>query len=606
MLDPIPSEARKQMTEESRRQWIQEHLSRGEAHDVVGGIFEWLIARSKEDQILQRPLWWEPFAPSQPSLIAGAEGVATLLNILAFQRTDPALGLKIDSADNLREIRNMGHMLLSRMEDVFLRAEASEPPSSMLAELRARRERGEAMDEERMNAFILEERQRRENRSSFPGEPYLLDAILDSGHESPWRQNQILFQVSYTDTAATYLRALAQLLAWDEFGLAVGDHLHDEHAGRLDEHLSLVFQWLERSARPVEGGGVGWGWAGILETPKGERIEEVGLVRDLDADHCVPQTYFSAQVVGSLARLYRVLTHERSAVLPPVTVTPEEVGRLLADGITGLCRMNRAGAGWIDVPPFSPSLSGREGETVISPPNFEPGVPQLVPTAYATQALLDVPLLCNGSLRLEPDQVELIKNAVNLLMSELKALRPKGIAELPQSVFLCRTVHGRHLSVPDDCALYAVFGAVASYVRFSQPDLENPLVDNQDYPAAIPLSDEQMQLFQGLARYVLRENRFTLVDRRGFPALGNLARNGVGLFPAIRASCRAVEALTRFGMRQMVPGINEILSTELGRARAAIIDSLVNHYGELERRGIRVAWGLIEADQERLKQDGEL
>jgi hypothetical protein len=608
MLDPIGTEARKQMSEESRRQWIQEHLSRGEAHDVVGGIFQWLIARAKEDQILRRPLWWEPFAPSDRSLLAGAEGVSTLLSILAIERNDPEMNLRIDSADNIREIRNMGHTLLSEMHDVFLRAVASEPSPSMLAELRARRAHGAPTDDESLDALIREGRRQRENRSFFPGLPYLLDSVIDSGYQSPWRQDQILFQVSYTDTAATYLKALAHLLAWDEFGLPTRDRQSTDSSVRLDdhldEHLSIVMDWLERSAKPVAGGGRGWGWAGSIDVGNGTRLDEVGLVRDLDADHCVPQTYFTAQVLGALARLYHVLTRERSALLPPVSVGTDRVGTLLRDAILGLCNMNRVGAGWFDVMPFSPSMSGEQGETVIVPPNFEAGVPQLLPTAYAVQALLDVPLLCNGSLRLEAAQVDMLKGAVNLLMAEVKALRPKGIAEIPHSIFLCRTVHGRLLSVPDDCALYAVFGAVASYVRFSQPDLENPLVENTDYPEAGALSDEQMQLFQGLARYILRENRSSLVDRRGFPAVGKLGENGVDLFPAIRASCRAVEALTRFGIRQMVPGINEILEATLSRARASIIHALVDHYGDLERRGIRVAWGLIEADSEQLKPDG--
>ena len=596
----VNGEAARQMTEEGRKQWLSGHVSKGKAFESLEQAYEWLIARRKEDHILGRPEWTEPFYPKRSNgLITRAEGIRLLLMILRMSRDQPSLGLNVIEEEAKNELRWDVSQLVQELDERFemrrhfrdAHGRQDKPPK----DLPLSPTQGGTQDPEQQFSEYYRSRVRElTTRSCFPGGPYLSD--------------ELELKVNYTDTVATVLKCLVEAVAWNE--IRVERELHH----RVERAIQRCWAWLRDNHREVEGGGIGWGWAGFVNndptsTISRQREEEVATVLSLDADRCMVQTYFNFQGITSLLLLHRLLQAQRVSEdgrvaphLVGVRLDGEEVAGYVERAVNGLLTSNRSadGTGWHDVTPYPSSIGKLDMDGLIEPEGHDPRLPSLLHTAYACCALAEVPITSAGGLSLPESARTQLASGVRYILNELSRhqsfvfLRNQNL----HKHVLSRTIGGNTVELDDECGIYVIFRSIALYSHLSDP--AHGLCDEGEY---YRLTDEDTKPYYALARYILEEVRDRMYDKRGFPAIGALGRNDVDRFPAIRATARAVAGFEYFGLKQMVPGISRIVDDHLQKAKEEIILELVARYGDLEKGGIRVAWGLIELDGLRIAAD---
>jgi len=586
-------ERQRQMTEEGRKQWLSAHTSRGKAYESLGQAFRWLLARRKEARILNRDPWVEPFAADRSGVVTAAEALSLLLRIILLDRDQPELHLNIPENDIKHEMRGDIRDLLLRLDRLHARHEYF-LKNGNVSGFEGDAEEARVAVDDRSQSFGLrrelddfEDHYRRRLQdmiepSYFPGSPYL--------------EGEVLSRVNYTDTVASLLNLLIDVVRWNEFESGDNDVLE-----LIESSLRHCWDYLRRNARPCEPAGVGWGWAGFTRSDNltGQRREELISVYELDADRCVPQTYYTARVISALARLYWLLIEDNPA--RPVFkvqirgIEAEDVERLLKQGLEGLVHTNRIGDGWIDFDPYHTCVGAGSETPRVQPAGYSADAPEpsLLHTAYAVCALAEPAVLTHGRLSLTDTQKEALQKGILVLLGALDKPARTFLRQLPYKHVLSRTTAGKELAIEDECGVYVLLQAVALYNRLC--DWENPVPGFDD---VYQLSDDDTKPYYQLAKFILEEVRDPMHDRRGFPAFGERGRNEIDKFPAIRATRAAIEAFGFFGLKQMVPGIDEILDRHLAAAREEIILELVKKYGDLEARGIRVAWGLIESDGE--------
>ena len=439
--------------------------------------------------------------------------------------------------------------------------------------------------DERLQQFDEEYRHRVENmleHSCFPASPYL--------------EGEVLLRANFTGTAASLMKMLVEVVRWNEYESGEKDVLV-----LIEQSIERCWDWLVENKRAVSGGGVGWGWTGFIQGGGStKKREEVAAIYSLDADRCMPQTYFTAQVISSLTHLYWVLADpdpNRPVYRAQITIQPENVKRLLEQAVEGLIKMNRVGDGWIDVEPYLPTPGRGTTDAMIKPARYTLGLPtpSLLHTAYAVSALAELPLLTRGEYRLNDHTLKILERAIVNVISALDKPTLSFLRDNPSNHVLSRMTNGQDLLLQDECGIYVIFKAIAMYSMLSDP--RNPVPGHEGIRQ---LTEEATKPYYALAQYILDEIREPMHDKRGFPATGELGKNEIDRFPAVRATNTAISAFQYFGLKQMVPGICKILEYHLNEAKERVILELVNKYGELERQGIRVAWGLIESDGEQV------
>ena len=592
----VAAEVERQMSEEGRKQWLSGHVSRGKAYESLEQAFAWLLAKRKEAKILSREAWAEPFAPDRRAILTAAEAIGLLLRIIRLNRDQKELGLGISEDEIKHELRGDIRELLIEVDRLFeKRSFFEEHAGSVEREAEEEALGGRRSEKRDVNGDLAKrekdfDRRYREKlrdlveRSCFPGAPYRCREALD--------------KANYTGTVVSLLKMLVEVVRWNEFNEGDKDVIL-----LIENTLSRCWSHIASTSRSCPGGGVGWGWAALTKVDgvaESER-EEIGAIYDLDADVCAPQTCYTSQVISVLTRLY-LLMDEATPVNPVFRARVErvvdkgEVRQILEAAIEGLVSTNRVGDGWIDVEPYQPTTGLHRPEQAISPIGYNIDNPEasLLHTSYAVAALAELAVLAEGVLKLTEKAQEALHKGVFLLLKELD--RP-SLSFMKQPLLytniLSRTIDGKELVFHDECGVYLVFKAVALYSRLVDP--EGPV---SGYEALPRLSDHDNKPYYALARFILEEIREPMYDKRGFPAIGEFGKGEVDKFPAIRATAVAIAAFQYFGLIQMVPSISRILQRHLDLALEDIILELVAKYGDLEQRGIRVAWGLIEADGE--------
>ena len=596
-IPKINGEAARQMTEEGRKQWLSGHVSKGKAYESLEQAYRWLIARRKEDYILGRPQWTEPFFPDRPmGLITRAEGIRLLLMVLRMSREQSFLELGVVEEEAKNELRWDISQLVEELEERYQMRQHFQQHQGTLEsdrDLALPSDDRTFVDPERRFTKAYRSRVRElTRRSCFPGTPYLTD--------------ELELKINYTDTVTSVLKCLVEAVAWNE--IRVDRAMHHQ----VEQAILRCWRWLRDNSRDAGGGGIGWGWAGFVEDSRRvglgtEREEEVAIVLSLDADRCRVQTYFSFQAVTGLLRLYRLLKVQAIAPdgqvaphLVGVQLEPAEVRSHLERAVEGLLTTNRpaSGPGWHDVTPYASSVGKLDADHLIEPEGYDPSVPSLLHTAYACCALAEVPVISQGDIELPMAARKELEDGIRYILREL-ARQGSFVTLKNQSLHkhaLSRSICGNTVELDDECGIYVIFRAVALYSYLTDPT--NGLASEGDY---YRLTDADTRPYFALARYILGDIRDRMYDRRGFPAIGARGRNDIDRFPAIRATAWAIAGFEYFGLHQMVPGISRIIDKHLGLAKEEIILELVDRYGGLEKRGIRVAWGLIELDGLRIR-----
>lgn len=583
----VSTEAKRQMSERGRKQWLSAHVSKGKAFTALGQAYHWLLGKRRHDKILGYPEWAEPFHADRPGgLITRAEGIRLMLQTLRMNREISGLNLLISEEEAKNELRWELLQLLNQIDERYELRRHFAGQADVAEQLI-----GDAsLDPEQ--AFLALYRAKRadlERRAYYPGTPYLT--------------GEMERKVNYTDTAATVLNCLVEAIAWNE--IRVDAEMHE----RVRENVVRAWTWLRDNRRECVGGGCGWGWAGLAAAGHGDsnrREDEVKAVAGLDADRCMPQTFYTSQALSALVRLHRLLSTQSGdagLVLPHLVQLPIEaahVAALIEQGVAGLLATNRPTTrlGWLDVAPYASSRTGRNTDFVIQPEGHDRNRPTVLHTAYACSALADVVLISHGQLKLSPAAIQAVGSGMSFVLDELQKLSSFNVLKThpEHRHVLSRTVSGEPVTYEDECCIYSIFKGIASYVR---------LCDVHGAAGLTPLTDEQRDPMYRLARFILEDLRDRMYDTRGFPAIGHLGRRDIDRFPAVRATSAAVLAFEHFGLHQMVPGIDEIVEKHLTQAREEIILELVARYSTLEEGGIRVAWGLIEQDGQNLRANRE-
>lgn len=596
----VNGEAARQMTEEGRKQWLSGHVSKGKAFESLEQAYRWMLARRKEDHILGRPEWTEPFYPNRPyGLITRAEGIRLLLMVLRMNREQAGLNLSVVEEEAKNELRWDINGLVQELDERFQMRrhfqEADGELDKLDREFALPESHRTAVDpEQRFTEYYRSRVRELTARSCFPGTPYLTD--------------ELELKINYTDTVATVLKCLVEAVAWNE--IRVDREIHH----RVEEAIVRCWTWIRDNHRDLDEGGIGWGWAGFVDDQgasriRGRREEEIATVLSLDADRCRVQTYFNFQVITGLLRLYRLLKVQRVAddghVAPHLVGVRLEIGEVrsyVERAVRGLLNSNRPteGTGWHDVTPYPSSIGKLDVDLLIEPEGYDARLPSLLHTAYACCALAEVPVMSGGEIKLDDAARNELIASVRYILDELT--RQRSFVFLRNQTLhkhvLSRSIGGNTVELDDECGIYVIFRAIAIYSYLSDP--AHGLAAPGEY---YQLSDEDNRPYFALARFILEEIRDRMYDRRGFPAIGALGRNDVDRFPAIRATARAIAGFEYFGLQQMVPGISRIVDKHLCKAKEEIILELVARYGELEKRGIRVAWGLIELDGLRISAE---
>jgi len=595
-------ERQRQMTEEGRKQWLSAHTSRGKAYESLTQAFQWLLAKRKESRILDRDPWTEPFAADRQGVITYAEAISLLLKIIILQRDQPDMGLEVAEGAMKHEMRGDIRELLLGLHRLHERyiwfrengnvSEFDEVHGQQALQRTSRKEESFGL-QKKLDEFESDYQRRLQDMiepSYFPGSPYL--------------EGEVLSRINYTDTVVTLLSMLIDVVRWNEFESGDNDVLK-----LVETTLKRCWLHISRNSRKCGEKGVGWGWAGFTESEslEGQHREELDAVYDLDADHCKPQTYFTARVVTVLGKLYWLLAEDgpRTPVYKVHLggISRDEVLVLLKRGLDGLLETNRVGDGWIDVEPYHTTKGTSPDTPKLQPAGYcaEAPEPSLLHTAYALCALAEPPVTTGGKVQLSEEQKRVMEAGIKFLLDKLDGPSRAFLKQIPFRHVLSRTIRGTDLAIEDECGVYVLLHAIALYHQLC--DWENPVPGFDD---VYQLSDDDTKPYYELAKYILEEVRDPMHDRRGFPAFGERGKNEIDKFPAIRATRAAVDAFAQFGYRQMVPGIDRILDRHLAMAREEIILELVKKYGDLEARGIRVAWGLIEADGEALEKRREV
>ena len=599
--DMGPVDVLDQMDEQERRLWLSRHVTQGKAYTAVEEAFRWLIARHREGNVLQRDPWFEPFASDREGLISRISALTVMFQILGSDVKFPSL----DPDAVKHELRGELLELLRYLDRLY------DAHSFFFGESHRRRElRGKELEQiqKDVETALGEDLHKKANSSADEivriFERHYRDSYLKALERSvypgsPYLDGEVLLQVNYTDSAATLLRLLVRAVRWNRFS----PEFDEELVQRIETCLVRTFRWLARNARDCPGGGIGWGWAGkILLEEEGYR-EEISTVTMLDAEYCVPQTYFTSGVVSALAMLSKLLEEDRNHPLAVSLkeIETEQVETLLGDAVRGLLSCNRRSngdyLGWVDFEPYDPTTPHRDGPNKIRPAAYDESTPSLLETAYAICALGGAILEAGDRIQLGGEILDSLQRGAAFLFEELR--KHPSLSWLKSQAFmhiLSRHADGSVLKVIDECGVYTIFRGLAVYCTIRDKYGEH----FADMP--IETRKEQNRVYYSLAEFLVANVKPSMIDRRGFPALGLGTHRDIQRFPAIRATKSAVDAFFRFGIKQQVPGVVTILNQHLEKLKDGFILDLVARYDALESEGIRVAWGLIQTDGEEIRR----
>jgi len=566
----MSSEAENQMTEEGRKQWLSRHLSRGKALEKCISTYKWLVAHRMVSKVRGHKAWVEPFSISNTNLgdestdiITSLEAINLLVFIVRLKDDNPSWFLDINFDDIRHELRSDAYELICCFDKQFVKQDIHNQKEQVESLLESMLKTSK--DSSTFERAYEEVLNNTKNAVPFKGSPYI-------------EEEEILSKVNYTDTAATYLRFLISL-----YPITISDADYDTNFREIVvKHIISTINWFSSNYREYPDGGIGWGWAGFLNGQE----EELSKLYCLDADVCVPQTYFSSQVIDSLVSFLDLLAQEGVQFPEDVLAKKPVVKNLIKDALEGLVFNNKVGDGWVDYMPYHPTKGTVSKSTLIEPFGYSEETPSLLHTAYVIKTVTNI-ISKKNLLDVEPEYIESIEKSIKWL---LKGLSSTGISNLKDQSYkhvLSRLSNGNELAVFDDTGLYQVFGALSSYTELleNRDALGLSLPDLQDY--------EKFPYYE-MAEYILNNLIDVMYEKGGFPPTGNFVNSDVRKLPGIRATKVALEAFAAFGLNQMVPTVDDVIDRHLLRARNEILNELVVKYGALEAQGVRVAWGLIE------------
>jgi len=563
------SEAEKQMTEEGRKQWLSQHLSRGKALEKCVSTYKWLVAHRMISKVRGHKAWVEPFSISNVNLddsstdiITSLEAINLLVFIVCLKEESPSWFLDINFDDIRHELRSDAYELVCFFDKQFVKQDIHNQKEQMesLLESMLKTSKGSSAFETAYEEVLNNTK----NAVPFKGSPYI-------------DEKEILSKVNYTDTAATYLRFLTSL-----YPLTVSDADYDTNFREIIvKHIISTIDWFNSNYREYPDGGIGWGWAGLVNGQ-----EELSKLYCLDADICVPQTYFSSQVLDSLVSFLDLLVQDGVQFPESILSKKPVVETLIKDALEGLVFNNKVGDGWVDYIPYHPTRGTDSKSTLIEPFGYNEENPSLLHTSYVIKTVTNV-LLKKGELSVEPEYIESVEKSIKWLLKSLSLTGFSHLKDKPYKHVLSRLSNGNELTVLDDTGLYQIFGALSSYTKLleNRDTLGLSLSDLQDY---------EKFPYYNLAEYILNDLIEAMYEKGGFPPTGSFANSDVRKLPGIRATKVALEAFSAFGLHQKVPAVDDVIDRHLLKARNEILNELVVKYGALEAQGIRVAWGLIE------------
>jgi len=562
-------EAGKQMTEEGRKQWLSQHLSRGKAFERCESVYNWLVSHRMVAKVRSQRPWVEPFSikntPDEKSgndVISSLEALNLLIFIVNLRRDNPSWEMNVNFDEIRHELRSDAYEIVCSFDKNMLKSSVlgNEERVKSLLELILKEEQGSDTFE-RAYAEVLNTSQ---GKAPYCGSPYLED-------------KEIIAKINYTDSAATYLNFLSKL-----YPIVSDDDDYDvSFQSMLVKHIVDTVHWLKNNAREQEEGGIGWGWSGFTNEK-----EELSMLYCLDADKCVAQTYFTSRVIDSFVNLLELLAANQGQIEPELLGLKSEVEELIYKGIEGLVYNNKIGDGWVDFIPYNPTVGSSSKASEIAPFEYNEYTPSLLHTALVIKTVCFV-LLKAPSLKLDCEYIEEVERAIKWVVKTLSNTPMSNLKDKPYKHVLSRFADGNELYVIDETGLYQIFGAVAAFSKVIGSKL------NIDYQVS-ELSDHESIPYYEMAEYILNDLVDLMYEKGGFPPTGSFAKSDVKKLPGIRATKIAIEAFADFGLKQMVPSVDAVIDKHLLEARNNILHELVKEYGALETQGIRVAWGLIE------------
>ncbi len=560
-----------QFNEQSRKRWIKQHINKGKAYNICLQTVKYGINRFKEDKILKRKEWWEPYATNSKSLISGFEFLSSGISIINNLRINNKGNNDNDYKEILKELIKISNRVLNLMSDERRTCILDVDKASV------KNSNPEIDDEECPERIHL--------KGLYSGSPYLTDDLLNIDCDIQSYNNQLVSVVNYSDTVAEYLKFLSALVNLDEFEIQDIGLWQDKIGELLNNEIVNTVNWIQDSRIELGNECFAWRWCGFAEQDE-ERIDEfrlAGIIDNEEDSTARPSTYYTSRMVSALARLYFELSAEEDRMRNrSLDIDLDLIKALLKSGLKGLLSINRVEKGWSEI-------DKKKNNWCVN---------DLYPTVYAFEAIVATAYYAEEifmGTENAADELSQLHRFIFSIISTKEGRFNRSIEQIENPIQIGMSIDYKDIIIYDECFTYTLFKSISNLVKLCKQGTKNASSKNEVFESC-KLKDSDMELFHELATYILHEKRNELMVDAGFPCSGLLSKDSISKFVSIRASARAMEAFLFYGISQDVNSVSMIIDNHLTKARKRIIEEIVEQYGELERKGIRVAWGLIESE----------